>query len=108
MKIRLVNSKTSKNNAGRIEVYHTSFGWGTVCSRWESWDDTESGVVCRQLGFNGVNVTRKNAYFGKGSDLILLQVILCTGKESYIWDCRHYGWNEIYCRHFNDVGVECY
>ena len=110
VKIRLVNSTTSKNNTGRIEVYHASSGWGTVCAiMGGSWDDTESDVVCRQLGFNGANVTRKNAYFGKGSGPILLAVNQCTGKESYIWDCDHLGWNyQFICTHFYDVGVECY
>ena len=122
-KIRLVNSKTSKNNTGRIEVYHPSFGWGTVCSGRafhmrgytlvlsKLWSETESNVACRQLGFIGANVTRKGAYFGRGSGPILLGGVLCTGKESYIWDCGHLGWNNVVlCGHDNDndVGVECY
>ena len=105
-KIRLVNSKTSKNNTGRIEVYHPSFGWGTVCD--DGWGETESNVACRQLGFIGANATRKEAYFGRGSGPILLDGVQCTGKESYIWDCRHWGWNDALCDHHQDVGVECY
>ena len=105
-KIRLVNSTTSKNNTGRIEVYHASFGWGTVCD--DLWGETESNVACRQLGFIGANATRKEAYFGRGSGPILLDDVQCTGKESYIWDCRHPGWNKEDCDHGEDVGVECY
>ena len=109
-KIRLVNPRTSENNTGRIEVYHPGFGWGTVCG-WD-WDETESGVACRQLGFTGANATRMYAYFGQGSGPILLSMVDgagCTGKESYIWDCRHYGWNIApVCSHSDDVGVECY
>ena len=106
-KIRLVNSKTSKNNTGRIEVYHASFGWGTVCD--DSWGETDSNVACRHLGFIGANATRKGAYFGRGSGPILLDDVQCTGKESYIWDCRHSGWNNVaFCDHGEDVGVECY
>ena len=109
-KIRLVNPRTSENNTGRIEVYHPGLGWGTVCS-W-GWGETESGVACRQLGFTGANATRKYAYFGQGSGPILLLTTYdggCTGKESYIWDCSHYGWNNVYsCGHYDDVGVECY
>ena len=110
-KIRLVNSTTSENSTGRIEVYHPGFGWGTVCGFWR-WGETESGVACRQLGFTGANATRKNAYFGTGSGPILLRMVYgggCTGKESYIWDCRHRGWNNApACLHSDDVGVECY
>ena len=110
-KIRLVNSRTSENNTGRIEVYHPGFGWGTVCGYW-GWVETESGVACRQLGFTGANATRKNAYFGQGSGPVLLRMSNrggCTEKESYIWDCRHLGWNNApFCSHDFDVGVECY
>ena len=105
-KIRLVNSATSKNNTGRIEVYHTSFGWGTVCD--DRWGETESNVTCRQLGFIGAIVTRSEAYFGRGSGPILLDDVQCTGNESYIWDCSHLGWNKNNCVHSEDVGVECY
>ena len=110
-KIRLVNPRTSENNTGRIEVYHPGFGWGTVCGL--GWGETESGVACRQLGFTGANATRRNAYFGRGSGPILLSMRRsggCTGKESYIWDCSHYGWNHVHplCGHYDDVGVECY
>ena len=106
VKIRLANSITSKNNTGRIEVYHASFGWGTVCD--DYWDDTDSDIVCRQLGFTGTNATRAEAYFGQGSGPILLDNVRCTGSESYIWDCSHNRWNDHDCDHSEDVGVECY
>ena len=107
-KIRLVNPRTSENNTGRIEVYHPGFGWGTVCSWHLGWRETESGVACRHLGFTGANATRWGAYFGRGSGPVLLNVIQCTGKESYIWDCSHLGWNNAdLCRYYY-VGVECY
>ena len=109
-KIRLVNPRTSEKNTGRVEVYHPGFGWGTVCGG-RYWGESESGVACRQLGFTGANATRKYAYFGRGSGPILLDMVYggCKGKESYIWDCSHRGWNNApYCSHRSDVGVECY
>ena len=102
--MKLANS--SNNSSGRVEIYHPSFGWGTV-SDW-FWDDTESDVVCRQLGFKGVKKTRARANYGKGSGAILLDLVRCTGKEAYIWECRHLGWNPKYCTHHRDVSVECY
>ena len=109
-KIRLVNPRTSENNTGRIEVYHPGFGWGTVCGWY--WGETEIDVACRQLGFTGANATRKDAYFGRGSGPVLLEMKFrgggCTGNESYIWDCDHHGWNNAGCSHIDDVGVECY
>ncbi len=104
LKIRLVNQRNNKT--GRIEIYHSSFGWGTVCD--DRWDDTESDVVCRQLGFRGVNATRKDAYYGEGSGSILLNDVQCIGNESYIWDCDHSGWKVDNCVHSEDVGVDCY
>ena len=106
VKIRLVDSTTSKKNTGRIEVYHASFGWGTVCD--DDWDGTNSNVVCRQLGFTGASVTRARAYFGEGSGPILFDDVQCTGSESYIWECSHRGWRDHNCGHSEDVGVECY
>ena len=105
LKIRLANSMNNKT--GRVEIYHPSFGWGTVCD--DEWDDTDSRVVCRQLGFSGANATRNKAYFGRGTGPILLDDVQCTtGNESYIWDCGHNGWNKENCGHHEDAGVECY
>ena len=65
MKIRLVNP--ANNNTGRVEIFHPSFGWGTVCGD-SRWDNTESGgVVCHQLGFAGASATRKYSYYGQGT-----------------------------------------
>ena len=97
----------ANNNTGRVEIYHLSFGWGTVCASIK-WDDTESGVVCRQLGFAGASATRKYAHYGQGSGPTLLYNVQCTGDESYIWDCSHRGWNAVICDHSSDVGVDCY
>ena len=88
-----------------MEIFHPSFGWGTVCD--DDWDDSDSAVVCRQLGFDGVSATRARAYYGQGSGPILLDNVRCTGSESHIWDCKHNGWNDDNCGHYKDVGVDC-
>jgi hypothetical protein len=102
--MRLIDT-TENNKIGRVEIFHPSLGWGTVCD--DEWDDTDSGVVCRQLGFAGVNVTRNRAYYGEGTGPILLDDVKCTDNESFIWDCSHVGWNMHNCVHNEDVGVDC-
>ena len=100
-------ANTANSKTGRVEIFHPSFGWGTVCD--DNWDDNASAVVCRQLGFTGANATREeDAYYGEGSGPISLDEVRCTGSESYIWDCRHDEWNVHDCRHYEDVGVDCY
>ena len=109
LQIRLVNPKDNKT--GRVEIYHPSFGWGTVCGLLH-WTIVEGGVVCRQLNFTGAKAVKPNSdYYGAGSGPILLDNIKCTGNESYIWECSHSGWNVYhrYCDRYSvDVGVDCY
>jgi hypothetical protein len=108
IQIRLVNPNKNKT-AGRVEIYHPSFGWGTVCGLYR-WTKVECRVVCRQLNYTGANaVTSYSGLYGAGSGPVLLENIKCTGNESYIWECSHRGWN-VYdpaCDyHFYDVGVD--
>jgi deleted-in-malignant-brain-tumors protein 1 len=109
LQIRLVNPKNNKT--GRVEIYHPSFGWGTVCGGF-LWTEVNGGVVCRQLNFTGANAVKQNSdYYGRGSGPVLLFNIKCTGNESYIWECSHSGWN-VYpsgcSSHYLDAGVDCY
>jgi CD163 antigen len=103
LQIRLNGS--GNNISGRVEIFNPNFGWGSVCT--VSWGITESNVVCRQLGFNGANAVRNRAYYGEGSGPIFLDDVRCNGRESYIWDCSHRGWNKHNCSHLKDAGVEC-
>jgi hypothetical protein len=108
LQIRLVNTINNKT-AGRVEIYHPSLGWGTVCG-WFRWTEVEGAVVCRQLNFTGANAVMKNIHpYGAGSGPILFDSIKCTGNESFIWECSHRGWNVYHpvCDHSDDVGVDC-
>ncbi|XP_030847769.1 scavenger receptor cysteine-rich protein [Strongylocentrotus purpuratus] len=99
--VRLVAG--SDASEGRVEVYHNG-AWGTVCD--DSWDDTDAGVVCRNLGFDsGTGVG--SAEFGQGSGDILLDDVSCTGTETSLGDCDNAGLGVHNCVHFEDAGVRC-
>ena len=80
--------------------------WGTVCH--DGWDDTDAGVVCRQLGFGSSGTAIGSAGFGQGSGSIWLDSVTCSGNESTLASCGHLGVGvSRNCRHSKDVGVRC-
>ena len=101
--IRLVGG--SSYYEGRVEVKYSG-EWGTVCD--DGWDDTDAGVVCRQLGFGSSGTAIGSAGFGQGSGITFFDSILCTGSESILASCGHLGINVTRsCNHSNDAGVRC-
>ena len=102
--VRLVGG--SSYNEGRVEVNYNG-EWGTVCD--DGWDDTDAGVVCRQLGFGSSGTAIGSAAFGQGSGSIWLDGVHCTGSESVLTSCIHLGFNVTRsCDHHRDAGVRCY
>ena len=80
--------------------------WGTVCD--DGWDDTDAGVVCRQLGFGSSGTAIGSADLGQGSGPIWLNYLACAGNESTLVSCGHLGVdNTIGCYHNEDAGVRC-
>ena len=81
--------------------------WGTVCDN--GWDDTDAGVVCRQLGFGSSGIAIGSAYFGEGLGPILLDSVTCSGNETILASCGHLGVGIVgSCSHSDDAGVRCY
>ena len=101
--VRLVGG--SSYNEGRVEVYYNG-EWGTVCD--DGWDDTDAGVVCRQLGFGSSGAAIGSAGFGQGSGSILLDDVSCIGNEPILASCGHLGINITRpCNHTKDAGMRC-
>ena len=88
-----------------MEVYY-NHQWGTVCD--DGWDDTDAGVVCRQLGLGSSGIAVVSAGFGQGSGPILLDDLSCNGSEPMLFRCGHLGMNVTRsCNHVEDAGVKC-
>ena len=95
----------SSYHEGRVEVNYNG-EWGTVCD--DGWDDTDAGVVCRQLGFGSSGTAIGSAGFGQGSGPIFLDNVSCGGNETVIASCGHLGINITRsCSHSEDAGVRC-
>ena len=102
--VRLVGG--SSYYEGRVEVNYNG-EWGTVCD--DGWDNTDAGVVCRQLGFGSSGRSYSGAYFGQGSGTIWLDNVQCVGSESTVANCSHLGLGITRsCSHSEDAGVRCY
>lgn len=99
-------SGENHSGEGRLEVKYLG-SWGTVCD--DSFTDQSAKVVCRQLGYPTSRATFKsNAAFGIGSGKIVLDRVVCTGYESSIAVCRHNGFGQNNCGHYEVVGVICF
>jgi len=78
--------------------------WGTVCD--DEWDTNDAEVVCRMLGYTGVQ-KYSTSDFNSTKGIIWLKDLSCTGTEMSIVNCGHGGWGWANCGHSEDVGVTC-
>ncbi|GAB1605013.1 deleted in malignant brain tumors 1 protein-like isoform X1, partial [Argonauta hians] len=103
IKVRLADGPNEAS--GRVEVSIDGVQWGTVCD--DLWDKDDADVVCRTLGYIWGNGLRDAAY-GEGTGPILLDNVLCSGKESHFYQCPHNGWMNHNCNHNEDAAVQCF
>ncbi|XP_062069399.1 macrophage scavenger receptor types I and II isoform X3 [Lepus europaeus] len=100
--VRLVGGRGP--HEGRVEILHNG-QWGTICD--DHWELRAGQVVCRSLGYRGVNSVHKKAYFGQGTGPIWLNEVSCLGMESSIEECNIRQWGVRVCSHREDAGVTC-
>ncbi|XP_020023075.1 macrophage scavenger receptor types I and II isoform X1 [Castor canadensis] len=100
--VRLVGG--SEPHEGRVEIFHDG-QWGTVCD--DHWEMHVGRVVCRSLGYQGVQSVHKRAHFGEGTGPIWLNEVFCFGRESSIENCNIRQWGVRVCSHSEDAGVTC-
>ena len=100
--VRLVGGSTA--NEGRVEVYYNNT-WGTVCD--DLWDQTDSDVLCQQLGYTGADAFHYNAFFGEGTGTIWMDNVQCTSTDNCLGNCTFNGFANHNCRHSEDVSVTC-
>lgn len=93
---------------GRVEVRMPGNKWGTVCD--DHFDLRDAHVVCRMLNHTeAVGYFRSATYYPvvSASVNIWLDNLKCRGTENSLMECRHRGWGENNCGHYEDVGVIC-
>ncbi|XP_071819935.1 neurotrypsin-like isoform X6 [Apostichopus japonicus] len=101
--VRLVNGYSTLE--GRLEIFYNG-QWGTVCDY--SFDTEEGNVICRQLGYAGVNQIHSNAYFGEGVGPIMASINCYGFSDEQQWtDCSIGDWDTNICSHNEDVGLTC-
>ena len=91
--------------SGRLEVRNSPNGtYGTVCDN--SWDLTNTHVVCRQLGYTVGGIW---LYEGctDGTGPINLDNTNCAGNEESLLDCPASPFGDHNCRHNKDVHLAC-
>ncbi|XP_060075932.1 neurotrypsin-like [Ylistrum balloti] len=99
-KLRLTGGTTPLQ--GRLEIFHDE-RWGSVCD--DGWTQTNSRVVCSELGFSGGSVLDQAS--DKGSGPIWMDDVSCRGVEDRLVNCNFPGWKIEDCSHFEDISISC-
>ncbi|XP_074648092.1 neurotrypsin-like isoform X2 [Tubulanus polymorphus] len=86
---------------GRLEVRQPGKAWGTVCD--DFWDNKETTVACRQLGYSGGDVADVAWLDGKTRKM---HINRCSGSETNLLHCSKENWGSFKCD--TDLHVHCH
>ncbi|NP_999762.1 scavenger receptor cysteine-rich protein type 12 precursor [Strongylocentrotus purpuratus] len=108
--VSLVGGRTISEGFVRIFL---NGRWGTVCD--DNWDNTDAGVICRQLGYDGGKailysnplLRTSSTNFFSDAVPIWFDNVHCSGEEAALFDCPHSGVGNHNCDHTEDVYVRC-
>jgi len=80
-RVSLVSNRGSKRE-GNVLV-----DGSPVCD--DDWDRQDGEVVCRQLGFPGLERVTSQSHFGRVSPTFAMDNVRCNGSERRLEDCHH-------------------
>lgn len=100
VQVRLVGGGTPYS--GQVQVRFNS-QWGAICGYY--WDIEEANVVCRMLNYG--RALAAFSHYSKTSSKFWLNGVRCSGMETSIAMCDHWGWGKRLCPKDHDVGVIC-
>ena len=67
----------------------------------------DANVICRQLGFPRASAAYHGYYYGRGTGLMWMDDVACSGSKAHICDCRNRGWGVHDCPHSRNASVDC-
>ncbi|XP_038056149.1 scavenger receptor cysteine-rich domain superfamily protein-like [Patiria miniata] len=98
--VRLVEGQP---NSGRVQVQIDNSTWIDVCD--DMWDDEDGRVVCRQLGFPGLDEHLRGLPIGQQSTKSATR-FNCDRSDSTLSECRHVS-SDMMCGSDKGAGVTC-
>ena len=89
---------------GILEIYYNGT-WGYICN--DGWDDKDSSVACRNLGFGKVKNFQISYYHpNQTNEEFKINDVNCTGNENNLLSCD-YSFRVTYCYYYNHIYLDC-
>lgn len=100
--LRLIDGRAEWE--GNVQIFHGT-RWGNICD--DEWDEREGEIVCRELGFPGLQKVTYSGTYGHTRGTYWMDNLYCYGTEKNLTECRHDGWGVHDCETNEPAGVVC-